>query len=259
MPAGLQHAAEGGELPVGRPPPACNPDWALPDQRPREPAQSQQTAPNPEQQLGRLRGEDQRRGAGAGVPQARRHHPAAARVAMADRDLRRRLPQIELADLPRSIDGALTRSRRREQRPHLAQVVIDDRLAARKTERRDQLRIRCPGSVGSSRSSGWISSLKRIELRPRRRPLIPRRRRRPQRPPDRVAIPPGPARDLPDREASTKCIRRISAHCSTPTNDLLLARLQRANQGQRPPPCHSARRAVAMRLTPGISRPPGVW
>src|SRR5438046_2758314 len=42
--------------------------------------------------------------------------------------------------------------------------------------------------------------LERIELRPRRRALIARRRRRSQRPPHRVAIPARPTHDLLDRK-----------------------------------------------------------
>jgi hypothetical protein len=73
------------------------------------------------------------------IAQARDHNPRATRLAVPDRDLRPRLPQIELADLPRPIDRPLKRPRRREQRPHLSQVVIDDRRAAIRPRRRDQL------------------------------------------------------------------------------------------------------------------------
>jgi hypothetical protein len=52
-----------------------------------------------------------------------------------DRHLALWLPEIELADLARPIDRPLKRSRpRNEQRPDLAQVVIDDRLAAVEAE-----------------------------------------------------------------------------------------------------------------------------
>ena len=66
----------------------------------------------PNSRSGGLLGEDQRAGARARVAQARDHDPAAARLAVADRDLARRLPQIELADLARPIDRALKRPRR---------------------------------------------------------------------------------------------------------------------------------------------------
>jgi hypothetical protein len=57
-----------------------------------------------------------------------------------DRDLKPRFPQIELADLTGPIHGPLKRPGSwREQRPDVAQVVVDDRLAARIAQRRDQL------------------------------------------------------------------------------------------------------------------------
>ena len=125
---------------VGRPPWACSPDWRSQTSVSRQRPQRPQTAADPEQQIRRLLGEDQRAGAGARVAQARDHDPALAGLAVPDRDLAARLPEIELADLARPIDRALKRPRRRrEQRPHLAQVVIDDRLAAIEAQRRDQL------------------------------------------------------------------------------------------------------------------------
>jgi hypothetical protein len=82
----------------------------------------------------------QRAGARSRVAQARNDDPSLPRLAVTDRDLVLGLPEVKLADLPRPIDGPLKRPRwRREQRPHLAQVVIDDRLAAIKPQRRDQL------------------------------------------------------------------------------------------------------------------------
>ena len=89
-----------------------------------------------------------------------RRRPSPPRLAVPDRDLGLRLPQIELADLARPIDRALKRPRRRrKQRPHLAQVVIEDRLAARIAQRRDQLTDPLPGQLGVHPSSRWISSL----------------------------------------------------------------------------------------------------
>src|SRR4051812_43488243 len=139
MPVDPQRPAERGEL-TGRPTGArVKPGLAVPDQRLGQRAQRPQTAPNPRQQLRRLLGEDQRPRAGTRIAEARDDDPPAARLPKADRDLRRRLPQIELADLPRPIDGALIGPRRREQRPDLAQIVIDDRLAPIEPQRRNQL------------------------------------------------------------------------------------------------------------------------
>src|SRR5215218_2672864 len=125
---------------------------------------------------------------------------------MADRDLGPRLPQIELADLPRPIDRALKRPRRVKQRPHLPQVVIDDRLAAIKAQRSDQLPDPLPRHprVGLQQPVDLV--LERIQLRRRRRPPIIRRRRCPQRCPDRVARHPRPPRKLPDRNAADEVL-----------------------------------------------------
>jgi hypothetical protein len=74
----------------------------------------------------------------ASSPDTRRRPTLVASV-VADRDLGPGLPQIELADLAGPIDRALERSwRRREQRADHAQVVIDDRLATIKTNRREE-------------------------------------------------------------------------------------------------------------------------
>jgi hypothetical protein len=46
-----------------------------------------------------------------------------------DRDLRARLPEIELQQLAGPIDGALIGPAALKQRPDLAQIVIEDRLS----------------------------------------------------------------------------------------------------------------------------------
>src|SRR5207245_9580406 len=103
---------------------------AIPDQRLRQRAQLRQAVADPIQEVGRLLREDERAGAGARVGQAANDDVAAPRLAAADRDLARRLPEIELAEhtgpVPRPLEGALTL----EERSHLAQVVVEDRLAA---------------------------------------------------------------------------------------------------------------------------------
>jgi hypothetical protein len=80
-----------------------------------------QTAGDPPEQIRGLLGEDQRARAGARVAQAGDDDPAAAVLDGADRDLVARLPEIELADLARPVDGALEAPRRRDDRPDLAQ------------------------------------------------------------------------------------------------------------------------------------------
>jgi hypothetical protein len=49
--------------------------------------------------------------------------------------------------------------RPQEQRPHLAQIIVDDRLAAHEAQRLDQLAHPHARQRGSSLSSRWISSL----------------------------------------------------------------------------------------------------
>jgi hypothetical protein len=118
---------------------------------------------------------------------------------MADRDLGARLPQIELADLRRPIDGALKRPGRGEQRADLAQVVIDDRLAPVEPQRRDQLTDPLPGHRRVLAQQPMDLRLKRVELRARRRTSIDRRLLRTQRAAHRVAIDPEPPSQLLDR------------------------------------------------------------
>ena len=83
---------------------------------------------------------------------------------MADRDLAGWLPEVELADLPRPIDRALERPGRVEQRPHLPQVVIDDRLAAVEPERRDQLPDPLPRQLRVGLQQPMDLLLERIKL-----------------------------------------------------------------------------------------------
>src|SRR6202007_1022832 len=78
-------------------------------------------------------------GAGARIAQAGDDDITLAQLAVADGDGGTRLPQVPLADLAGAIDGALKGALGQKQRAHLAQVVIDDRLAADKAERLDQL------------------------------------------------------------------------------------------------------------------------
>jgi hypothetical protein len=118
---------------------------------------------------------------------------------MTDRDLRAWLPQIELADFAGPIDGPLIGPRPGEQRADLAQVVIDDRLAPVEPQRRDQLTDPLPGQRRVLPEQSMDLVLERIELRPNRLAPIPRRLRRAQRRPDRVARQSRPPRELLDR------------------------------------------------------------
>src|SRR5215211_655055 len=60
----------------------------------------------------------------------RSHHPAATGLAVADRELLLRLPEVELQELGGTVGGALVGALRAEDRAQLAQVVVEDRLAA---------------------------------------------------------------------------------------------------------------------------------
>ena len=145
---------------------------------------------------------------------------------MTDRDLPGGLPEIELADLARAIDRALKRPGRIKQRPHLAQVAIDDRLAAIEPQRRDELPDPLPGQLR-------VGLQQPVDLDLNGSSFDPAAGREyfgavAERNAERIVLRSRPVRraisliDTP----STKCIRRISAHCSTSTTDLLLTRDQ---------------------------------
>src|SRR5215207_9406434 len=122
---------------------------------------------------------------------------------MPDRNLAPRLPEIELADLPRAIHRALEDPRpRREQGPHLAQVVIDNRLAAVEALLRDQLADALAGQLWVLAQPPADLVLERIQLRPRRRALVLRWLVAVDHAADRVAMQPRPAMDLPLRQAA---------------------------------------------------------
>src|SRR4051812_29805837 len=88
---------------------------------------------------------------------------------MTDRDLGPGLPEIELTDLPRPIDSPLIGARIDEERPDLADVVIDDRLAAAEPQRSDQLADALPRQPRVTAQQLVDLILKRIELRARLR------------------------------------------------------------------------------------------
>ena len=78
--------------------------------------------------------------------------------------------------------------------------------------------------------------LERLKLGPLRRPAIDRRLTAVDRPADRVAMQTRPATDLALRQPTTKCSRRISAHCSTPTTSVLPSSLCADEPRLRRPP-----------------------
>jgi hypothetical protein len=113
------------------------------------------------------------------------------------------LPAIELAQLARPIDRALERPwSRREQRPHFAQIVIDDRLAAIKALLRDQLADALTRQLRVPAQQPMDLVLERVQLRARPRALVLRRLVALDRVADRVAMQPGAPVDLPLRQAA---------------------------------------------------------
>jgi hypothetical protein len=174
-PVDAQRAAERGELRRRPPAAGVKPGLLIPDQRLRQRSERPQAAADPEQQVrDRL---DQRAGARVRLVKTRDDDIALAGLALADRDLIAGLPQVELADLPGPVDRALKGARRTQQRPHLAQVVIDDGLAASKAKRCDQLPDPLTGNRRSFPSSRWISSLNGSSFDPPARADKPAARR----------------------------------------------------------------------------------
>jgi len=93
-----------------------------------------------------------------------------------DRHLFSRLPDVELADLPGPIARSLERPRRRrKQRPHRAQIVVDDSLARGAAKRLKQLPDQLPGQLGVLAEQPVDLRLIRVELGALRRPPVDRR------------------------------------------------------------------------------------
>src|SRR5271165_5184890 len=98
------------------------------------------------------------------------------------------------------------RARLHEQRAHLAQVVIDDRLAAIETERLDQLPDPDPRQLRITAQQIVDLLLERVQLRQALRSTKRRRSIRAQRSPDRVASQPSAAHQLLDRHPTNKML-----------------------------------------------------
>ena len=103
---------------------------AIDHQPPGQRADPPHAAPHPPQHVRRFLGEHQRPGAEPREAQRADDHVPLARLPIADRDLPLRLPQIELQHVPGPIDRPLEGPLISEERPHLAHVLVDDRLAA---------------------------------------------------------------------------------------------------------------------------------
>ena len=181
-PADAELPAERGER-VGRAA-AAGVDRALPvpDQLLRQRPDPPQRATQPPEHIRRLLREHQRARNHARPAQLDGHHVAAAGLPVADRDRLARLPQIALHQLPGPIDRALERAPHQEPRPHLAHVIVEDRLAARVAQLARELPqpLRLHRRLRPQLLADPLPE--RVELRHRRRTHIPRRRLRRQRP-----------------------------------------------------------------------------
>ena len=225
-PADLQLAAERQER-LARPAAGGNRRLAVPHELLRTHPQPRQRARQPGENVRRLLAEHQSARERARPARLRRDDPAAAGLAIADRDVLARLPQIALDQLRRPIDRPLERALDQEPRPHLADIVIKDRLAAPIADLFGELTqpLRRDLRIGLQLLTDPL--LERVQDRPGRRPRI-----RSAAPPPPTASTPCPAPtqsgELISRaeSPSTRFIRLTSAHCSTPTNRLPPVRSQ---------------------------------
>ena len=175
VPTDPKQSAEGRKRLGGPCRPGVQGPLAIPHERAGQAPQAPQAAGDPPQQVrGRL-GEHQGAGAGARVAQAGDNDPAAAFLAMADRDRPARLPEVELADLARAVGGALEGPGGRKQRAHLAQVVIEDRPPALIAGLLDQLAHAGAGHLRLGRQQPVDLLLVGVQLGGHRLALIARR------------------------------------------------------------------------------------
>lgn len=198
-PADRQGAAEGGEG-LGRLAARGDRRLAVPDHGLRQRSEGGQAAGHPGEDVGGLLGEDQRPGAGAGEAQGAGDHPAAPGLPVADRNLGLGLPKIELAELTGTVDGALVGALGSQQRAQLAQVLVEDRLAADVAELGDQLADAGVGDPVIGAQQPLDLGLEGVELGGPRRPLIAWRSIGAPRRADRVAGQAGAPADLLDRD-----------------------------------------------------------
>jgi hypothetical protein len=152
---------------------------AVPDELLGQRAEALEAARHPEGDVCELLREDERAGEGARVGQAAGDDVAAPGLAIADRDLRARLAEVELRELAGAVARALEAAwRRQEARPQLAQQLVEDRLPAVVAE---LLELLADAHARQCRLvvEQFLDRLEeRIELRGARRPGAVARRRR---------------------------------------------------------------------------------
>src|SRR5437879_2680777 len=176
---------------------------AVPDELRRQGAEALQAAAHAEGDVLKLLGEHERAGERARIGKVAGDDESAPRLPESDRDLPSRLAEVELAELPGSIAGALEAPRRRQiARAQLAQEHAQDRHRARIAERLDLL----ANAHGRERRLVGQQLLDarqvRVELGwPPGARAIARRLAAGQGTTDRVAVKAGAPADLPLREA----------------------------------------------------------
>ena len=137
-------------------------------------------------------------------PRERRHHHQHRRrtgLPAADRDPRRREPQVALGLITGPITQPVSRILRRILRPQQRDPFTEPRRRAGPADPLGQHRRRHRREPCQQHSN---ARLDHVERRPRRRPAIPRRRLRPQRPRHRLSGQPEPRRDSPRRQTLRK-------------------------------------------------------
>src|SRR5262249_45240729 len=161
----------------------------------------------------------------------------------ADRNLAARLPKVELAERARPIGAALKGARpRQKQRPHLAQVVVEDRLATGVALLLEQLPHPLTGKPRLRTQQPVHLVAERIELRRPRRTPITRRLNRAQRPSDRVTAVARAPDDLLDRQPLHEIQATDLRPLLHPDHNLLLARTTILSEALDHPGRHHRRR-----------------
>src|SRR6516165_1514933 len=198
-PADRELAAEGGELLAWATAALVDRAPAVPDEGLGQAAEEAQAAVHPEGQIVEAPREHQGAGGRPREPKLAGHHIAAAGLAVTDGNLRLGLEQVELQELAGPVRGALIGALGTDDRAQLAQVAIEDRLAARIAALADQL---ADAGIGDSRHiAQQLGDLLAVgvELGGDRRARVARRPLAPERLADGLAIPAGAASDLLDR------------------------------------------------------------
>ena len=201
-PVDLQLAAERGERLARATVVGVDARLAIPNEQLGQRAERPEAAADAEEEVLGLLREDQGASASARVAEAGDDDEALAGLTVADRDRTGWLPEVELAELARAVDRALVSARSQMKRPHLAQVVVDDRLRALEADRLELLADDDARQFRILAEQAIDLVLERVELRALRRPLVARRLIALRGTPDRLAVEARAAVDLVNRQPS---------------------------------------------------------